>query len=126
MMKTLLKRALLVLGLISALASTSTPQQTSQTRRIPQFENEDVNVWESLVMPGAPLVMHTHDHPRVLVALSGGTMKIVYENGPTEVHKWDTGKAYWLSGEEGKRRHADVNAGDKPIDVMVVELKNSK
>jgi hypothetical protein len=77
-------------------------------------------------MPHAPLAMHTHDHPRVLVALTGGTMKIVYQDGTSEVQHWETGKAYWLSSEEGKKRHADSNQGDKPIEVMVVELKDAK
>jgi hypothetical protein len=51
---------------------------------------------------------------------------VVNESGPSELHKWETGKAYWLSAEEGKRRHADANEGDKPIEVMVVEVKNAK
>lgn len=116
--------------LVSVIALTSfgtlTPQQVNQVQRTPQFENEDVAVWKTLVMPNAPLTMHTHQHPRVIVALSGGTMKVVHEDGTSETHHWDTGKAYWLSAEEGKRRHADANAGNKPIEVMVVELKNAK
>ncbi len=104
----------------------SVNSQTGAQPRIPQFENSDVKVWKTTVMPHAPLTMHTHDHPRVLVALSGGVMKIVYEDGSSETHRWETGKAYWLSSEEGKRRHADVNQGDKPIEVMVVELENAK
>jgi hypothetical protein len=121
-----LSRFAVILALILAPAGILTPQQSNQSRKIPQFENADVNVWESVVMPNAPLVMHTHEHPRVIVALSGGTMKIVYENGPAEVNKWETGKAYYLSKEEGLKRHADVNTGSKPIDVMVVELKDAK
>jgi hypothetical protein len=62
----------------------------------------------------------------VIIALSGGDMKIVTENGPSETQHWETGKAYWLSSEEGKTRHADVNAGRTPIEVMVVELKNAR
>jgi hypothetical protein len=115
-------RITLLLAMVLAPVGTLTSQQKSQSQKISQFENEDVNVWKSIVMPNAPLVMHTHEHARVIIALSGGTMKIVYENGQSEVHKWETGKAYWLSQEEGKRRHADVNTGDKPIEVMVVEL----
>lgn len=53
-------------------------------------------------------------------------MKIVYEDGTSESQKWETGKAYWLSSEEGKRRHADANQGSQPIEVIVVELKNAK
>ena len=53
-------------------------------------------------------------------------MKIVKESGGSETEHWETGKAYWLSAEEGKARHADVNAGRSPIEVMVVEVKNAK
>ena len=116
--------------LVSVIALTSfgtlTSQQVGQVQRTPQFENEDVAVWKTVVMPNAPLTMHTHQHPRVIVALSGGTMKVVHEDGTSETHQWETGKAYWLSAEEGKRRHADANAGNQPIEVMVVELKNAK
>lgn len=119
---------LLRISILSAIAltpfSTLTPQQTSQTQRIPQFENGDVAVWKTTVMPNAPLTLHTHDHPRVIIALSGGTMKVINEDGTSELHPWETGKAYWLSAEEGKKRHADANTGSKPIEVMVVELKN--
>ena len=69
--------------------------------------------------------MHTHQHPRVIVALGGGTMKVVYEDGTSEAHNWETGKAYWLPTSEGTKRHADLNTGSKPIEVMVVELKKA-
>jgi beta-alanine degradation protein BauB len=120
-----LTRAALLLAIVLTPFSSLTSQPASQ-QRIPQFENEDVRVWKTIVMPHAPLAMHTHEHPRVIIALSGGTMKVVNESGPSEVHQWETGKAYWLSSEEGKRRHADANDGDKPIEVMVVEVKNAK
>lgn len=106
-------------------AVSGTSQQTASTR-IPQFENAEVSVWKSIVVPDAPLVMHTHQHPRVIIALTGGDMKIVREDGSSQTEHWETGKAYWLSAEQGKTRHADVNAGRKPIEVMVVELKNAQ
>lgn len=118
--------ALLVFAFVLTPFCTLTSQQTTQDQRIPQFENDEVRVWKAIVRPNAPLTMHTHDHPRVIIALSDGTMKIVNETGPSEVHQWETGKAYWLSAEEGRKRHADANQGEKPIEVMVVELKNAK
>ena len=121
-----LPRAVLVSIVALIPFSTLIPQQVSPTQRVPQFENEDVSVWKTTVMPNAPLNMHTHQHPRVIIALSGGTMKVVNEDGTSEAHQWETGKAYWLSAEEGKKRHADVNQGSKPIEVMVVELKNAQ
>jgi beta-alanine degradation protein BauB len=98
-------------------------QQSSQTQRIPLFENDDVKVWKSVIFPDAPLAMHRQEHPRVIVAMTGGTMKIVEQNGPAESHVWETGKAYWLPANPPNTMHADVNAGDKPIEVVVVELK---
>ena len=94
-------------------------------QRTPQFENENVAVWKTVVPPNAPLTMHTHQHPRVIIALTGGAMKVVYEDGTSEMHNWETGKAYWLPTSEGLKRHADVNTGSKPIEVMVVELKKA-
>jgi hypothetical protein len=62
----------------SARAAAQAPAQSAaQTQRVAQFENEDVKVWKSLVLPNQPLTMHRHDHPRVIIALKGGTMKIV-------------------------------------------------
>ncbi len=125
-MNTSLPKAVLVsaIGLIAF--STLAPQQVSPAQRFPQFENQDVAVWKTIVMPNTPLPMHTHQHPRVIIALSGGSMKVVNDDGTSEAHQWETGKAYWLSAEEGKRRHTDANQGSRPIEVMVVELKNAK
>ena len=104
----------------------SRQQGPAVTQRIPQLENEDVKVWKSVVLPNQPLVMHRHNHPRVIIALQGGTMKIVEQGGASEEHLWETGKAYWLPANAPGTQHADVNAGDKPIEVMVVELEKEK
>jgi hypothetical protein len=98
-------------------------QQGSTTQRYPQFENEDVKVWRSVVYPNAPLSMHRHDHPRVIIALKGGDMKIVESSGKSEDHPWETNHAYWLPANPPNTQHADVNAGNEPIEVMVVELE---
>jgi quercetin dioxygenase-like cupin family protein len=125
-MKTSIPGAVLLFAIALIPVGALTPQQAGQTQRIPQFENEDVAVWKTTIQPNAPLTMHTHQHPRVIIALSGGTMKVVNEDGTSEQHQWDTGKAYWLPTEEGKKRHGDANIGSRPIEVMVVEVKNAK
>jgi len=112
-----------IIVLVLAAVGVVRSQNGAQTQRFPQFENEDVKVWKSVVMPNAPLTMHRHEHPRVIIALSGGTMKIVESDGKSESHVWESGKAYWLPTNPPGTMHADVNAGDKPIEVMVVELE---
>ena len=116
----------LALVLAVLLGSIGWIRSQTATRRFPQFENEHVKVWKSVVVPGAPLTMHRHDHGRVIVALQGGTMKIVGQNGAGELHVWETGKAYWLPADPPNTLHADVNAGSTPIEVMVVELKKDQ
>ena len=113
-----------VLGVL--LGGAAMRSQQSSTQRIVQFENDDVKVWKSIVVPNAPLTMHRHEHGRVIIALKGGTMKIVEQSGASEAHVWETGKAYWLPANAPGTMHADVNAGDQPIEVMVVELKKDK
>jgi hypothetical protein len=126
-MTSKLKQAAIFLSLPLLVFGVMRSQQTAQqTQRFPQFDNEDVRVWKSVVLPNSPLTMHHHDHPRVIIALQGGTMSIVTQNGPTESHVWETGKAYWLPANPPGSMHADVNAGNKPIEVMVVELQKEK
>jgi hypothetical protein len=117
---------LAVLVLAGAVGIVRSQPAGSQTQRFPQFENADVKVWKSVIMPNAPLAMHRHDHPRVIVALRGGTIKIVEQKGATEQHVWETGKAYWLPANPPNTMHADVNAGESAIEVMVIELEHEK
>ena len=101
-------------------------QVMEKTGRTPQFENGEVKVWKTVVQPHVPLPLHRHDHGRVIVALTGGVMNVVSPKGEVEAHPWETGKAYWLPKMPPGATHTDENAGDKPIEVMVVELKNDK
>jgi hypothetical protein len=93
------------------------------TTRTPQFENEHVKVWKSVIVPNAPLTLHRHEHGRTIVALVGGDLKIVKESGQTTVAHWETGKAYWLPPDPPGEMHKDINDTGKTIEVMVVEMK---
>jgi hypothetical protein len=66
-----------VLGVLLGVGVVRSQQGATGTQRIVQFENDDVKVWKSIVIPNAPLTMHRHEHGRVIIALKGGTMKIV-------------------------------------------------
>ena len=118
---TLVALALLLAPVHPGSAITQRPNPV--TRRTPQFENESVRVWRSSIAPHQPLTMHRHENGRVLVALTGGTVKIVKESGESRTVTWESGKAYWLPADPPDERHADLNEGREPIEVMVVELK---
>jgi quercetin dioxygenase-like cupin family protein len=122
MMKSVaLGTALVLAGFGAGLAFA---QANPPTGRTPQFANEEVKVWKSVIAVGNPLPLHRHDHPRVLIALKGGTMDIREETGQSDIQNWETGKAYWLPANP-KTLHQDVNVGKEPIEVIVVELQKA-
>lgn len=126
-MKPLIRAAAFVVAVLSTSAVISQVEhKAAQSQRTPQFDNDAVKVWKTVVLPNQPLAMHHHDHPRIIIALSGGTMNIVDPAGHVEPHVWETGKAYWLPANPPNTLHSDVNAGDKPMEVMVVELQKEK
>ena len=102
-------------------------RQQAQTRREPQFENEQMKVWKSIIQPHQPLVLHRHEHGRALIALTSGQLKVVDQDGKTlDTYNWEAGKAYWLDADPPGQMHADVNETTKPIEVIVVELKRDR
>ena len=102
-------------------------QQAQATRREPQFENDHVRSWKSIIMPRQPLSQHRHEHGRALIALTDGQLKVVDKDGKVvNTYNWERGKAYWLDADPAGQTHADVNETDKPIEVIVVELKRDR
>ena len=108
---------------LAGLALTGAIPLLSQTIRTAQFENATVKVWKTAVAPGSPTAMHRHDHPRIVVALTDGTMAFVGSDGKREEARWEAGKAYWLPAMPPGAMHSDVNAGVKLLQVMVIELE---
>ncbi|MGH9348487.1 MAG: hypothetical protein ACRD26_14600 [Vicinamibacterales bacterium] len=99
-------------------------QAQSGTRREPQFENEHVRVWKSIIMPKQPLSLHRHERGRALIALKGGQLKVVDKDGKAvNTYDWETGKAYWLDADPPGQMHGDLNETSESIEVIVVEMK---
>ena len=105
-----------------ALGSRAAPGQEQRTRRVPQFENEHLRVWKTIIHPNQPLAMHRHENGRAIVALKGGTLHVVTEAGDQKAMTWESGRAYWLDADPPGELHGDVNRGADPIEVIVLEL----
>ena len=114
---------MLVAALVSAAATLVVQEQ--RTRREPQFENDHVKVWKSIILPNQPLRLHRHENGRALIALTDGDLKVVNEAGETvDTYEWKAGKAYWLDKDPPEVLHGDLNEGPGTIEVIVVELQN--
>ena len=118
-----MKRFACGIAALSLLFSCTSASEEVTTRRVPQFENDDVEVWKSIIIPNQPLSMHRHDHPRAIIALKGGTLSVVNEAGESHDMTWETGSAYWLEADPPGELHGDVNEGPEPVEVIVVQLK---
>ena len=117
---------ILILMAVTAFVSISATLavQQQQSRREPQFENAQVKVWKSIIVPNQPLSLHRHEHGRALIALKGGKLKVVDEAGKTiDTYTWEDGKAYWLDKDPPGKRHGDLNEGPATMEVIVVELQ---
>lgn len=115
------------LSFVAGLGAMRFQQQAPVTRREPQFENDHVRTWKSIIQPRQPLAQHRHEHGRALIALTDGVLKVVDQNGKLiTTYNWERGKAYWLDADPAGQTHADVNETDKAIEVIVVELKRDR
>ena len=118
--------AVAVIGSVFA-AGVAVGQQQATTRREPQFENSEVQVWKSTIFPGKPLGQHRHEHGRALVSLNGGVLNVVDASGKVlDTYNLKAGTAMWLDADKPGTQHADVNPGKDPVEVIVVQLKNDK
>lgn len=124
-----MKSKLMMCGIVAVvfaagIAVGALQQQASATRREPQFENANVRVWKSIILPNQPLALHRHDFGRTIVALKGGTLDVVDKDGKTMKQMvWETGKAYWLDADPKDEQHGDLNRTKESIEVIVVEMR---
>ena len=124
MKSTLMMSGVVAMVFAAGIVVGALQQQASGTRREPQFENANVRVWKSIIMPNQPLALHRHDLGRTFVALKGGTLDVVDKDGKRMKQMvWETGKAYWLDADPKDEQHGDMNRTKEPIEVIVVEMR---
>lgn len=97
----------------------------AEPQRVPQFSNQKVTVWKTIVYPGKTqqLTMHHHDHDRVVIALTDGVLKVTNDQHQSHLLTLEKDHAYFLPKDPSDELHSDENVSGKPIKVMVVELK---
>ena len=105
---------------------TNVHANINKTTRIPQFSNDEVTVWKTLIYPSKDQVlkMHRHEHNRVIVALDAGTLKIINDKGKIHYLNLEKNQAYYLKKDIPGELHSDENIGKQIITILVIELKN--
>jgi quercetin dioxygenase-like cupin family protein len=83
-----------------------------------EFENDQVRVLRITYGPHEKSVMHAHP-ANVAVFLTDGTTKFTLPDGKTVSSDIKAGMVRW----DGGGKHLPENVGDKPFELILVELK---
>ena len=83
------------------------------------FENDKVRVLRIRYGPGEKSAMHGHP-AGVLVFLTDCDGKFTYPDGKSEPIQAKAGEAVWADQTE----HLPANVSNKPLEVLLVELKS--
>ena len=115
----------LVLVVSAAGAAAAIQQaQASQTRREPQFENDNVRVWKSIIMPNQPLTLHRHEFGRTIVDAQGRHARHRRCRRQDDEEGGLGNRESLLAGQgPAGQQHGDINRGTQPIEVIVVEMR---
>ena len=117
--------SLVVLGgaglLAGAAASAQDPLKVDAKHYKVEFENDKVRVLRITYGPHEKSVMHHHP-ASVAVFLSDGQSRFTMPDGKTQDVPFKAGSVQW--SDAGK--HLPENVGDKPFELILVELKTKR
>jgi len=83
-----------------------------------EFENDRVRVLRINYGRREKSVMHGHP-ATVAVFLTEGSARFTFPDGRTEERIWSAGQSLFIPAEN----HLPENLGDKPIELVLIELK---
>jgi len=86
-----------------------------------EFENDQVRVLRITYAPGEKGVMHSHPEGMV-VFLTDAKGKFTFPDGKTEKRDFKKGFFSWVPATT----HQGENAGDKPFELIQIEMKPQK
>ena len=116
-----MRRALFLAAMVCVaglIAKAQDPVKVDPKQFKVEFENARVRVLR--VNIGAHEKVPMHEHPaNVVVFLTAAHVKFTFPDGKTEETHGKAGQAVWGAGE----KHEAENVGDKPMEVIQIELK---
>lgn len=90
-----------------------------------QFENEQVHVAKVLIEPKEEVGLHRDALPQIVIGLTGGTVTRLESDGSEVDVEFPAGKAVYRPVDPEGVLHRTVNKSDKPIEIMVIQMKEN-
>ena len=107
--------------LVGAVATAQDPVKVDAKHYKVEFENDKVRVLRITYGPHEKSVMHHHP-ANVAVFLTDGQAQFTRPDGKTQEAPVKAGSVQWSEAGE----HLPENLGDKPFELIVVEMKTKK
>ena len=123
MRRAIFVTAVLCVSVVSGFSRTVAQSSKPEMTRVPQFENDRAVSWKSVIPPHTESTLHRHDRYRTVIGIVGGDLTTEDAQGRKTVTHYEAGKAYWQEPMPPGAMHKDVNATDKTIELVVVEMK---
>jgi quercetin dioxygenase-like cupin family protein len=102
----------------ASLARAQDPVKVDPKHYTVEFENDTVRVLRIHYGPGEKSVMHSHP-AAIAVFLTDHANKMTFPGGKSEVNSGKAGEVQMTPAGE----HLPENVGDKPMELILVELK---
>ncbi len=102
----------------AAVAAADDPVKVAADHHKLEFENDRVRVLRGRVPPGGKTAMHAHP-ANVVILLTDVRVRSTSADGKTEETSGKAGEVLWRE----PLKHTSENIGDKPFEVIIVELK---
>jgi quercetin dioxygenase-like cupin family protein len=118
MRRVLFVAAVLAFGVSVRPATAQDPLKVDAKHYKVEFENDQVRVLRINYGPHEKSVMHEHP-PSVAVFLTDGQVRFTLPGGKTQDAPVKAGTSQW----ESSGKHLPENIGDKPFELVLVELK---
>ena len=107
----------------SFLALLTLPLLASAVEAEKQFENDQIRVMKILIQGGEEIGFNHYSNPRVAIAIQGGILTRIQEDGTCQDVVFPTGKAVFLEADQPGEQHRAINRSENPLEVIVVHLK---
>ncbi len=91
-----------------------------------QFENDQVLIYRVVIGPGEEIGLHRDAVAKMVLALRGGTITRIEEDGRESEVEFPTGQVIYRSVDPENERHRSVNRSDCPIELVMIQMKTPK
>lgn len=89
-----------------------------------EVDKENVSIVRVVIFPQEEIGLHRHDYPKIAIALQGGVMTRVEEDGRESEVEFPTGVAVYRPADPEGELHRAVNRSDQTIELLLIQIKD--